>query len=260
MKILLIRGGALGDFILTLPALGMVRKYWPEAHIELLGYRSTAQLAVGRHYVNAFRSQDEGGLARFFARGSELDGDLAKWLEDFELVISCFYDPDKIFLGNLERCGLRAWEVGDGLPPYRGQGRVLSIDPRVNTSPAARHFCAPLERLGMPAPETYASQIHLLAEDRLQAENILRQYGEGPFVLCHPGSGGAHKNWPLERWVEWDPKDSRFDWSPAAAGLWPCGTRAHSRHASFTKTADLGKPVLADFGGCGGKSRTLCRA
>ena len=35
-RILVIRGGAIGDFVLTLPALGLLRNAFPTAWIELL--------------------------------------------------------------------------------------------------------------------------------------------------------------------------------------------------------------------------------
>jgi heptosyltransferase-2 len=36
-KILVIRGGAIGDFILTLPAIAAMRSQFPQAHLEVLG-------------------------------------------------------------------------------------------------------------------------------------------------------------------------------------------------------------------------------
>ena len=40
-RILVIRGGAIGDFILTLPAVKLLRDNFPSAHIEILGYKTT---------------------------------------------------------------------------------------------------------------------------------------------------------------------------------------------------------------------------
>jgi len=37
VRILVLRGGAIGDFIVTLPALRKLREQWPQAHIELVG-------------------------------------------------------------------------------------------------------------------------------------------------------------------------------------------------------------------------------
>ena len=45
-RILVLRGGALGDFIVTLPALALLRRRWPAARIELTGNSTAAQLAL----------------------------------------------------------------------------------------------------------------------------------------------------------------------------------------------------------------------
>ena len=47
-RILVIRGGAIGDFILTLPALKALRDAYPHAQIEILGYKHIAALAENR--------------------------------------------------------------------------------------------------------------------------------------------------------------------------------------------------------------------
>ncbi|MFL6598169.1 MAG: glycosyltransferase family 9 protein, partial [Chthoniobacterales bacterium] len=76
-RILVIRGGAIGDFILTLPALKALRDARPQAHIEILGYKHIAALAENRFYAQAVYSIEYGPLARFFARNSELPAKLA---------------------------------------------------------------------------------------------------------------------------------------------------------------------------------------
>ena len=65
-RILVIRGGAIGDFILTLPALKALRDAYPSAHIEILGYKNIAVLAEHRFYAQAVRSIEYGPLASFF--------------------------------------------------------------------------------------------------------------------------------------------------------------------------------------------------
>ena len=45
-RILVIRGGAIGDFILTLPVLSALRQQFPETQIEVIGYPHIVQLAV----------------------------------------------------------------------------------------------------------------------------------------------------------------------------------------------------------------------
>src|SRR6266542_5820297 len=113
-RILVIRGGAIGDFILTLPALKALREAYPQAHLEILGYKNIAVLAEDRFYAQAVRSIEYGPLASFFAKNSELSADLADYFAGFELIISYLYDPDGIFEMNLRRCGVENLIHGPG--------------------------------------------------------------------------------------------------------------------------------------------------
>src|SRR6266540_3579131 len=105
-RILVIRGGAIGDFILTLPALKALREAYPDAHIEILGYKHIAALAENRFYAQVVRSIEYGLLSGFFATNSELSAELAGYFANFDLIISYLYDPDCIFENNLRRCGV----------------------------------------------------------------------------------------------------------------------------------------------------------
>jgi len=44
-RILVIRGGAIGDFVLTLPAIKLLREAFPESRLEILGYKHIVALA-----------------------------------------------------------------------------------------------------------------------------------------------------------------------------------------------------------------------
>ncbi len=67
-RILVLRGGALGDFILTLPAIRALRQHWPAATIELLAHPGIAGLAVVAGLVNRVRSLDAAGVADWLCR------------------------------------------------------------------------------------------------------------------------------------------------------------------------------------------------
>ena len=45
-KALVIRGGAIGDFILTLPAISLLRSGLQDTRIDILGYRPIVDLAA----------------------------------------------------------------------------------------------------------------------------------------------------------------------------------------------------------------------
>ncbi len=186
-SILFIRGGALGDFIVTLPALRLVREQWPKAHIEWLGYPRHATLGLTRYYLDAVRNVDTGPLDGFFIPNGVLDPDLSDYFGDFDLVVSYFYDPDQIFQSNLKRCHVP---------------NLLTWSPQVVQAPAARHFCEPLRAVGLET-EDFTSRLYPSEADELFAGEFLKTLDESkPLVAIHPGSGSESKNWPIERWIE----------------------------------------------------------
>ena len=102
-KILVIRGGAIGDFILTLPAITALREALPETYLEVLGYPVVAELARTAGIIDAFHPIDARPLAGFFARNGKLDDKTAARFESAAIIVSYLYDPDEIFKTNVLR-------------------------------------------------------------------------------------------------------------------------------------------------------------
>jgi heptosyltransferase III len=184
-RILVIRGGAIGDFILTLPALKALRDAYPEAHIDILGYKHIAALAENRFYAQAVRSIEYGSLSSFFAKDSKLPAELANYFRSFDLIISYLYDPDAIFEQNLRVCGVQNLISGPA-----------KID---NSAHAARQLAGPVEALGIKVVDL-AAKIFPSAEDRQFAREFFRG-GLRPILSIHPGSGSEKKKWPIEGWI-----------------------------------------------------------
>jgi ADP-heptose:LPS heptosyltransferase len=174
-RLLILRGGALGDFLVTLPALALLRQRWPEAEIELIGNPVAAALAQARGLLNRVHAQSS---ARWLPlHGPDpLPPDLAAWFREFDLILSFQPDP----AGNLA-----------ARFPLRPGQQFLSGAPHPETGPAAAHFCAPLRALGL-APETLVWRMDPLTPPPPPP---------GPWLI-HPGSGSARKNWPFARWLE----------------------------------------------------------
>lgn len=185
-KILIIRGGAIGDFILTLPALGLLREAFPSARLEIIGYRNVAVLAEGRFYADSVRSIEYGPMAGFFARGGTLDSELCEYFSGFQQVVSYLFDPDGIFEANVRRAGVKNF-----LSAY------AKIDDETH---AARQLARPLEGLALYLDDA-AAKVHPSPADRAAAERFWTG-AEGAWRAIHPGSGGARKNWPIGRWQE----------------------------------------------------------
>lgn len=173
-RALVIRGGALGDFLLTLPVLASLREAAPDSRVEILAYPAVAELARACGLADEARSIEYGGLAGFFARGSVLEPGLRDYFDRFDLVISYLYDPDGIFAENVGACGAARFVQGLHRPR--------------ETSHAIDQLAEPLASLGLP----------------LSARAVrLRMKGpatENPVLALHPGSGSPAKNWPAENW------------------------------------------------------------
>jgi heptosyltransferase-2 len=183
-RILVIRGGAIGDFILTLPAIGLLRDAFPDAELEILGYRHIVEVAVGRHYARASRSIESGPLAGFFNPKSELDPGLCAYFAGFDQVISYLFDPDEFFAGNLRRAGVR---------------NLIVAQPKLgDQAHAALQLAAPLEQLALFLDDP-AARIFPNEADRQAAGEYLASPAP---IAIHPGSGGERKNWPLALWRE----------------------------------------------------------
>ena len=181
----MIRGGAIGDFILTLPAIAALRRQFPAAHLEVLGYPHIAQLALAGGLVNRVQSIEARALAGFFARGGELAEDLADYFSAFDLILSYLYDPDRIFQTNVGLCTGAQFVAG----PHRAdQGAKLH---------AAKVYLQPLERLAIfdadPIPRLPLGHLPPSIDYQLSVIN--------PLAL-HPGSGSERKNWPEAKWAK----------------------------------------------------------
>lgn len=184
-RILVIRGGAIGDFILTLPAIRLIRDNFPDAHLEILGYKHIISVADGRFYAQATRCIEYAPLSNFFVPNASLNPELVEYFGSFHQVISYLYDPDGFFEGNVARAGVR---------------HFLKASPKVNgNSHAAEQLAAPLQALALYL-ENPAAVIFPNDEDTAFASRFLDK-SEKPLIALHPGSGSPQKNWPIENWL-----------------------------------------------------------
>jgi heptosyltransferase-2 len=185
-RILVIRGGAIGDFILTLPALKALRENFADARLEILGYKHIAALAENRFYAEAVRSIEYAALSGFFARDGKLDQALHDYFAGFDLVVSYLFDPDTIFESNLRRSGVR---------------KILCGPAKMGTAAhAAEQLAEPLGELGIK-PKDHAARFFPSKDDRKFADEFLKETS-APIVALHVGSGSIRKNWPIDHWIQ----------------------------------------------------------
>ncbi|HMG04384.1 MAG TPA: glycosyltransferase family 9 protein [Chthoniobacterales bacterium] len=183
-RILVIRGGAIGDFVLTLPAIKLLRDNFSRARLEVLGYPNIIALAEKRYYADAICSIESAMLARFFVRDADLPSEWVVHFGTFDLIVSYLFDPDGIFENNVKRCGSMNFVAG---PAKLG-----------NQEHAACQLARPLERLGLFLQDP-AARIYPSGADRKFARGHLSEV-INRIVVLHPGSGSETKSWPIEKW------------------------------------------------------------
>jgi heptosyltransferase III len=182
-RILVIRGGAIGDFILTLPVLAALREQFPQVKLVLMGYPHIGELALAGGLADELWSIEARALAGFFARNnSNLDEELAARFDGVGLIVSYLYDPDDIFRENVGRC-TRAQFISGAYRPSEAE-----------QIPASELFLKALERLAIfdadPVP-----RLELRKDEG-------RAWPQGKWFAAHPGSGSERKNWPEKKWAK----------------------------------------------------------
>jgi hypothetical protein len=158
--------GALGDFVLSWPALGLLQAGPPANELHLLGVRAWGELILPPERVV---DREAGRLARLFVM--EPAGEVDEWLQGFERAVVFSHRPDQAvqaLLAHLRLAGIgEIWTVptrpGPGQRLHAGELQVQALRGRGLSGPAL----PPPPRLGPAA-------------------------GPGPAVIA-PGSGGAAK-------------------------------------------------------------------
>jgi ADP-heptose:LPS heptosyltransferase len=193
-SILVIHQGALGDFILALPALETIRKAFPHARSVIMGYPRILELAGDRFYAEDIFSVDQRGMASFFVREGTLDLTLSQFFETFDLIVVFGKDGEGTVIGNLRRVC---------------QGRILhihSFPPSDEKVHLTDHLLRQCDQYGLPASES-TPKLHLKNSDREWAKDFWKSKGvpaeeRSKVIILHPGSGSKKKAWPLDRFLD----------------------------------------------------------
>ena len=183
-RVLIIRSGAVGDLILTLPVLSALKKHYEGLSIDMMG--DPGRLALFKHcgYVDNVLPIDSREYTPLFAVGGAPSGPALHSLQSHEAILSYLPDADGVFEDNLRKYAGGPVLTGLSRPP---EGRRIHM---------THVLMDALEPLGVDAiadpPEidlplgAAAEDVSSLASDRTP-------------IAIHPGSGGLSKCWPAER-------------------------------------------------------------
>ncbi len=209
--VLLIQSGAMGDCVLQLRIAEATRRALPTSRITWLGRDEWLPIAKRCGSVDEALGLDALGTHRLFQPGTETDPDLADRLGRFDLIINGLAAPDSPAGARLRRLARRA-AIAYDTGPQTGVARHICLQWLGRISTQARHASAELAAAIEPytaSLETHADVLlRPIAGDLAQASARLRAAGidvdarPRRLLLLHPGGGGLHKCWPIERFAE----------------------------------------------------------
>jgi ADP-heptose:LPS heptosyltransferase len=196
-KLAVLRANAIGDYLVSLPAIEALRAAYPAAELVLLGAGWHAGFLAGRPgpVDRCLAVPPTVGVRddRPPAPAAEVEGFFARMrAERFDLAVQlqgggCHSNPFVRRLGARVTAGSRAADA----PP---------LD---RTVPYARHqheIHRFLEVVGLvgAAPVALEPRLEVTADDRAEAAAALAA-DERPLVVLHPGAADPRRRWPVER-------------------------------------------------------------
>ena len=167
-NITVLRGGAIGDFVLTLPAIDAIHKTFPTKELRLIGNPTALALYSGAAHLD----HDDPRLIALH-RDGPIPASTRALFAGCERALAYAVDPQ----GQLQR---RLAQVV--------AGPVLLWDPRppVGTNVhIVDHLLRPLDQWGIPI----CNRTPHIAADIYSADTP-------PQIIIHPGSGSPSKCWP----------------------------------------------------------------
>ena len=189
-NILIMRPGALGDIIVTLPLLAALRGRYGTSRIVLMASPGLNELIEGQGLVDDTISIDRSEVSALFMDEGDAPQRARDFFSAFDMAVSLWKDTDGRIRSSLERY-VPAVAAIDPLPEEgSGMHAAQQILDRAVAANLLEHGAArELPRLsfrGGPA----------------DAAKELLSTAPPPRVAIHPGSGSAKKNWPADRFAQ----------------------------------------------------------
>lgn len=195
-RILVVRTDRLGDVILTLPMLAVLRDRYPDAWLGMLLSRYTGEIVRNHPFVNAFIWHDDAGKPR---ATSELITAIRE--QRFDTVFLVHPTPRLAWI--MARAGIPR-RIGTG---YRYYAMLMTHRVFEHRKDAKHHELEyNLRLLGALDPSIRTEGVKPDFGLRVQPEaaariaSLLHDHHVGErerLAVIHPGSGGSARDWPL---------------------------------------------------------------
>ena len=178
-RILVWHQGALGDLILSLPAVYAIKKHAAKGTLHLVCREDMSEVVLENDLADNTTSNEKGMFGCLFVGPENHTPELKVFLDGFDVAFIFMRHCNNVFLDNLGRY----------VPKCH---HILTFPPAGLRTHVSRY------------------QLKQLAELGIQYNDIFPVLHEGnktpspaglPVVAVHPGSGGIKKRWPLRKYL-----------------------------------------------------------
>jgi ADP-heptose:LPS heptosyltransferase len=179
MHILIVRPGAIGDTLLTLPVIQALKACYEQPSVTLVGNVAVLPLASVTGIVDHTSNYELPQWSELFSRRGITNPLLQAQLQAVDLAICWLRDSDGIVANNLRGAGVREIITAPGRPAPEQRIHIMAyLAQTLGITLSQDQMSAGLSSLFPPLP---ASERRLMA--------------------IHPGSGGASKCWPVRNFA-----------------------------------------------------------
>jgi len=185
LHILIIHQGAIGDFILSLPAIGSFRYTFPGASIEIWGYPDILQLVEERFYADTIASINRKKIAQCYNENALLDAKLIEGFKQFDLIVIFGQKGQKTLLHTLQRIKVKEVHCITTFPQYGDKAHIIDYQ------------ITQLSRLGFEVPDKIP-KLFPNEDDLKRASDFFTQRklcSRSLAIAIHIGSGSREKIW-----------------------------------------------------------------
>jgi heptosyltransferase-3 len=180
MHILIIRPGAIGDTLLTLPVIQALRARYEQPYVTLVGNAAVLPLAHTTNIVDETSDYEASQWGELFSNRGIISPSLQAQLRSVDLAVCWLHDSEGIVAANLHRAGIRQVIIAPGRPTSDQRIHITTyLAQTIGIELSKEQMCAGL-----------ISPLHFLPPP-----------SERRSVAIHPGSGGAGKCWPVRNFA-----------------------------------------------------------
>jgi lipopolysaccharide heptosyltransferase III len=193
-NVLLIRFGGLGDLLVALPSIRLLRGKFPDARLTLACRKQYGELLLDAGVVDEIISEDSPELLPLFDDRPKAETVLPSRLESFDRIVVWTHGGS----GLLTKGGIAA-------DVRSGRFHFLKADPRGSIQLSRQFFRKTAEIIGESGALSIDDWAGLPPDRAARTDasgSIIKGEEVRRAVVVHPGSGSESKCWSLENFLE----------------------------------------------------------